>query len=201
MDAALHAMFNDLLPFIASWGLPVVYLGAVLEGETVILIAGILCHRGTLPFEGTITVAALGAFTGDQIWFRIGRRHGRNALSRFPRLARHAERVQPWIAKRADWIALGSRFVYGTRSVSPLLLGTEGYSAWRFALFNGFSAVLWATLGVSIGYLLGAGAQQLVGPIEHIEQLLLAVLAGMLAWHWYRRRKPVAVTLRNDHHE
>ncbi len=189
MDAALHALFNDLQPFIVNWGLSIVYLGAVLEGETVVLIAGILCHQGTLPLGGTVAVAALGAFTGDQIWFRIGRRHGRNALSRFPRLAHHAERVRPWVTKHADWIALGSRFIYGTRSVSPLLLGTEGYSAWRFALLNGFSAVLWASLGVGLGYLLGTGAEQLIGPIEHIEQLLLVALAGMLAWHWYRRHR------------
>jgi membrane protein DedA with SNARE-associated domain len=181
---------EQLLDFLSNWGLPLVYLGALLEGETVILIAGVLCHRGTLPLDWTVVVAALGAFSGDQFWFRLGRAKGSLVLDRYPRLAATAERIRPWVQDKADWIALGSRFIYGTRSASPLLLGIEGYPSLRFALFNGCSAILWALLGVGLGYLIGDGVERLLGPIEHIEQLLLAIVAVMAAWWWYRRRAP-----------
>jgi len=93
------------------------------------------------------------------------------------------------LAASADWVAFGCRFVYGTRILAPMLLGANGYSPKRFALINLSGAVLWAIAGVSAGYLVGSGVEKLLGRIEHLEQLLLAVLLAMLGWWWYRHRK------------
>ncbi len=176
-------------PFLAHYGLILVFVGALLEGETVILLAGVLCHRGAVAFEWAVVAATLGAFTGDQLWFHLGRRYGQGALSRFPKLVKQADKVQPWIKQKADWIAAGSRFVYGTRTVAPVLLGLHGYSPIRFALINSLSASIWATAGVGAGYLVGAGAEQLFGQIKHVEQLLLLIVLVMLVRWWYRYRK------------
>jgi len=178
---------NIWLSWLSHYGLILVFSGALIEGETIILLAGVLAHEGVLPFSWTVGVAAVGAFTGDQIWFRLGRRYGPDALTRFPRLARYADKVRPWLAKKSDWIAAGSRFVYGTRSVAPLLLGAHEYPGLRFVLINLVSASLWSLMVVGLGYLIGNGAERLMGRIEHIEQLLLLVMI-MLGWWWYRHR-------------
>lgn len=177
------------LPFLGHYGLLIVFLGALIEGETVIVLAGVLCHQGTLPFLWTIVAATMGAFVGDQTWFRLGRRYGTDVLLHFPRLAKHAARVRPWLQRSSDWIAAGSRFVYGTRTVSPLLLGAHAYPGIRFAIINLISAGLWAGLGVGAGFLVGTGAEQILGRIKHIELLLLVVLVMMLCWWWYRHTK------------
>lgn len=180
---------QDWLPFLSHYGLVFVLFGAFFEGETVIVLAGVLCHQGVLPFEWTVLAAALGAFTGDQTSFHLGRRYGPNVLSRFRRVAQQAEKIRPFLASKPDWIAFGCRFVYGTRIVTPVLLGAHGYSPGRFALINLFSASLWAITGVSVGYLTGASAEKLLGRIDHVEQLLLAVVLVMLGWWWYRHRQ------------
>ncbi len=185
----LHALVYSTSPQWSQFGLPLVFAGALLEGETVVLLAGVLCHRGLLPLEWTVVLAAAGAFTGDQTWFHLGRRYGLRALSRFPWLARRAAQVRPWVEQRADWIAATSRFVYGTRTVAPLLLGMHGYPSPRFLLVNSFSALLWAVAVVGAGYLVGAGAEQLFGRVRHIEQLLLVVGGLMLLRWWLRRRE------------
>ncbi len=184
----IQDLLEGSLPYFSHFGLIIVFVGALLEGETVILLAGVLCHRGALSFEWIVIAAALGAFVGDQLWFYIGRRYGRDALTRFPRLTKHADRLLPMLKEKSDWIALGSRFVYGTRTVAPMLLGMHDYPPIRFALINSVSASLWATLGVGAGYLLGAGAEQLFGRIKHIEQLLLVIVLLMLVRWWYRHR-------------
>jgi len=180
---------QDWLLFIAHYGLVLVLLGAFFEGETIIVLAGILCHQGALPLEWTIITAALGAFMGDQTGFHLGRRYGANLLSRFQRFAQQADKIQPWLTSKSDWLAFGSRFIYGTRIVTPVLLAVHGYPAGRFALINLFSATLWAIAGVSAGYLIGTGAEKLLGRIAHIEQLLLAILLVMLGFWWWRHRK------------
>jgi len=189
-----QTLLEGSLPYLSHYGLIIVFVGALLEGETVILLAGVLCHRGALPFEWTVIAAALGAFVGDQAWFHLGRRYGQDALSRFPRLTKHADRIRPWLIEKSDWIAAGSRFVYGSRIAAPMLLGMHDYPPVRFALINSVTASLWAMAGVGAGYLVGAGAERLFGRIKHIEQLLLAIILVMLARWWYRHRKLIRAT-------
>ena len=168
------------LAWLSQYGLLLVFAGALIEGEMLILMAGILTHQGVLPFQPTILVATLGAFCGDQLWFMVGRHYGETALHRFPRLASHADRVAPWLTRHADRVALLARFVYGVRSAAPLLLGVTRYSAVRFALINGFSSAIWALAVVSTGHFISALAVKLFGDIEHLEKyLLLAVVLGM----------------------
>jgi membrane protein DedA with SNARE-associated domain len=180
---------QNWLLFLSDYGIALVLFGAFFEGETVIILAGVLCHQSVLPFMWTVCAAAVGAFSGDQLGFHIGRRYGPKALARFQRVAVQAERIRPLLKARSDWIAFGCRFVYGTRIVAPMLLGAHGYPPGRFALINLFSAALWALAGVSAGYLIGTGAEKLLGRIAHLEQLLLAVLLVMVGWWWYRHRK------------
>lgn len=177
------------LVFLSQYGLVFVLFGAFFEGETVIVLAGVLCHQGILPFETTVVAAAIGAFAGDQTGFYLGRRYGSRVLSRFHGLAQEADKIRPLLVSKSDWIAFGCRFVYGTRIVAPMLLGANGYPPGRFALINLLSVALWSTAGISAGYLIGSGAEKLLGKIEHIEQLLLAVLLAMLLWWWYRHRR------------
>lgn len=49
-------------------------------------------------------------------------------------------------------IAAGSGFVYGARTIAPIFQGMYGYSRLRFVFINSVSAILWAMVGVGIGY-------------------------------------------------
>ncbi len=185
----IQILLREIIPFVSQYGLIIVFIGALLEGETIILLAGILCHRAILPFDGAIVVAALGAFTGDQLWFYLGRRYGWRVITRFTNLAKHEDNVRLWLKKKSDAIAFGSRFVYGTRTVAPVLLGIYDYPALRFAIINSISASVWAIAGIGIGYMLGTGAEKIFGRIDYIEELMLLVILIMLVWWWYRYRK------------
>jgi len=184
-----QTLLDASLPYLSHYGLVIVFAGALVEGETITLLAGVLSHRGAFPFGWTVMTVALGAFTGDQIWFYLGRCYGQDVLSRFQRVARQVDRVRPWLEHNSDWIAVGSRFVYGTRIAAPMVLGMHGYPPARFAVINSISAGLWALTVVGAGYLVGAGAEQLFGRIKHTEQLILVVILLMLVRWWYRRRK------------
>ena len=184
----LPNLLQESLPYLSQYGLFLVFAGALIEGETIIILSGVLCHQGLLPLEWTIITATLGAFTGDQVWFHLGHRYGNKLLDRFPRLAVHARKVRPWLEKKSDWIAAGSRFVYGTRTIAPILLGMHDYSGLRFVFINSISASLWAVMGIGVGYLAGAGAEQLFGQIKHVEQLFLVIILVILLRWWYRYR-------------
>lgn len=50
------------------------FLGAGIEGETMVVTGGVLSHDGLLPVAGVAVAAAAGSFVADQAFVAIGRR-------------------------------------------------------------------------------------------------------------------------------
>ena len=187
-------LLSESLPYLTHYGLVIIFVGGIMESETILLLAGVLCHRELLSIEWVIVLAILGAFAGDQFWFYIGYRYGNKALSRFPRLAKQADRIRPWLNRESDLIAFGSRFVFGSHTVAPMLLGTNKYSPIRFALLNLLSGITWVAVIFGAGYLLGASAEHFMGWVEHIELLLLIIILLMAIRWWYRHKNLIKIS-------
>ena len=82
----------DLASLIEQYGYAAVLAGCLLEGETVLALAGLSAHRGYLALPWVIVIATFGGFIGDQFYFFLGRRFG-------PRLVSHYPQLQPGIAR------------------------------------------------------------------------------------------------------
>ena len=183
------SIIQELMPFLQSYGLLIIFLGVLLEGEVAIIIAGILCQQGTLALSETIIVAMIAAYLSDQIWFQLGRHYGQRLLNKFPFLLKHQNKIQPWIQNKSDYIAFGGRFIYGTRIIGYILLGVHNYSLKRFMLIDALVATSWCLLGIGLGYFLGSSADSIFGKIKYIEKLLLLMFLLGVGWHWYKARK------------
>jgi membrane protein DedA with SNARE-associated domain len=59
--------------WLKEYGYVILYLWCILEGEMGLVMGGIMSHTGDMSFFLSIFVAGLGGFTGDQIYFYIGR--------------------------------------------------------------------------------------------------------------------------------
>ena len=64
----------DLAGLIDSYGYLAVFFGALLEGETILALAGLAAFRGYLDLYKVIALAMFAGFLGDQIYFFLGRR-------------------------------------------------------------------------------------------------------------------------------
>lgn len=178
----------DIAALIASYGYTALAVGALLEGETILMVAGFAAHRGYLDIYAVIGLAAACGFFGDQVFFWLGRRHGAAMLQHWPSVSRQADRVHRLIERYHAPVIIGVRFAYGLRIAGPILIGMSTISSLRFAALNGLGAILWATLFVSVGWVFGQAAEILLGRMERFEGwLLLGLLAiGGLTW-WYRK--------------
>jgi membrane protein DedA with SNARE-associated domain len=176
-------MWRELLQTHGYWLLA---LGCLLEGETVLVLAGFAAHRGLLDPLAVVAVAAASGFAGDEAYFWLGRRHAAALLARWPQLARQSARVQRLVERWHALVIVGVRFAYGLRVAGPVLIGSSTVSAWRFAFFNALGALLWASAVGAVGWSFGAAAEALLGRLHHLEGrlalglLLLALLVGLL---------------------
>ena len=180
---------EELQSFLLHYGYGIIVLGALLEGETILILTGVLVHQGIFSFPLAVVVATVGAVAGDQGWFYLGRHSFQKIVKQFPRLGRLIERVQPWVEHKADWIAAGSRFVYGTRIASPMLLGANGYPRSRFLVINILAGTLWVLLCVTGGYFLGATAQHLLGNLARLEWMIMTIVVVIFGWRAWRKSR------------
>jgi membrane protein DedA with SNARE-associated domain len=184
-------MSLSLTAAVARYGYFAVAVGAILEGESVLLAAGVAAHQGLLDLRIVMVVAAIASTLGDQTYFQIGRRWGGLLLDRFPPLARRGPQVHTLLNRYHTSLILGIRFMIGLRIAGPLMMGWARVDPWRFAGLNTLGAVVWAVLVASVGYGLGnAWASLADHPYGRaLLLLMLLALAGLAMYRWRRARR------------
>jgi membrane protein DedA with SNARE-associated domain len=184
----------NLSGLIADYGYVALFAGALLEGETLLVLAGFAAHQGYLQLHWVIGIALLGGFLGDQIYFWLGKRHGAWVMSRFPQLVPVFERANELIKRHHEVLIVGVRFLYGLRTVGPMAFGMSTVPVWRFMLFNVLGATIWAAGIGCAGYMFGQALELFLDDLKRIEEVLLSAIlsGGIVFWGWRRwkfRRK------------
>jgi len=59
--------------WLKEYGYAILFLWSIVEGEMGLIMGGIMSHTGDMQYFMTVLVAGLGGFTGDQIYFYVGR--------------------------------------------------------------------------------------------------------------------------------
>ena len=190
-------MTIDLPGLIDTYGYAAVLVGAFLEGETILALAGLAAYREYLDFRIVVVLALVAGFAGDQFYFWLGRRKGQQILRRFPNAQQRAERFDALLARWHAPLIVAIRFMYGFRIVGPVLLGMGRVPAWKFMVFNFIGAAIWAPLIAGLGYLFGNVIEALLDDLREVEllafaALLLIGLASFLVHHVRTRRMEAA---------
>lgn len=172
----------DLAGLIDSYGYLAVFVGAFLEGETILALAGLAAYRGYLDLWMVIAVATFAGFIGDQFYFFLGRFNGERMFVRFPHARERAHRFDAMLARWHAPLIVAIRFMYGFRIVGPMLLGMGRVPAWKFMVFNFIGAALWAPLIAGVGYFFGTILEATLGHVKRYELWLGAaiVVVGIL---------------------
>jgi membrane protein DedA with SNARE-associated domain len=184
----------SLAQLLSEYGYLAVFIGCLLEGETILLLAGFAAHQGYLSLWTTLWIAFIGATIGDQCFFWIGRRWGQELLQRIPKAATRVQRVKTLLQRHHALIIVGIRFMYGLRILGPIVIGASDVPVWRLATFNVLGAAIWAPLIGGLGYAFGHALELLVNSVEQVELvaliLIIAVGVGVaIVSRWRSRSK------------
>lgn len=156
-----------------------VFVGSLLEGETILVLAGFAAHQDTLSLSVTLALAFAGGTLGDQAFFWLGRRWGSSLLQRIPNAERRVQRVKELLEHHHAPAIVGIRFMYGLRIIGPIVIGACEVPPWRFAMFNALGAAIWAPLVVGLGYLFGDALVLLQIDLKEFEAAVLGLIIGV----------------------
>jgi membrane protein DedA with SNARE-associated domain len=168
-----------LLNVPANVGYPLLFLlvgaesaGALLPGETALIVAAAPASQGRLSLPLVIAVAAGAAILGDNIGYLIGRRGLRRLIDRPGHWAagrrRLVERGEVFFARRGPSAVFFGRWLPGLRVVASWLAGANGMPWPRFLLWNALGGIAWASTVGTLAYLLGRSASGSLGAIGFI---------------------------------
>ncbi|HCW07099.1 MAG TPA: hypothetical protein DGG95_07025 [Cytophagales bacterium] len=141
--------------FINEFGYLALMVGTFLEGETAILTASSLIHRGLFVFPFTALAAFMGSFTSDWIYFLIGHYNGKVFIAKRPNLQPRVKPVNDFFHKHKLQILFSYRFLYGFRIIIPLVIGMSGLKPISFLFYSVVTGLIWATTITTTGYFAG----------------------------------------------
>ena len=188
-----------MLSLIERYGYLIVFLGVMLEGvglplpgETVLITAGALAHRGSLTLWETMVMGGLGAVMGGQAGYCVGRFGGRPFVLRWGRYVfitpERLGRAESFFERHGGKAVFLARFIAGLRVFGALVAGMSRMSWRKFTLYSVLGGLVWAAAAVALGYFLWAS----IGLVEHwigrVSLLLAAVVALALLLGWAYRR-------------
>jgi undecaprenyl-diphosphatase len=146
--------------------------GALVPGETSLIVAAALAAQGRLWIPLVIAVAAGAAIVGDNVGYLIGRRGLRRLVDRPGRWAtgrrRLVERGEKFFARRGSAAVFFGRWLPGLRVVTSWLAGADRMPWRRFLLWNALGGISWATTIGLLAYVLGRSASGSLGAIGFV---------------------------------
>ncbi len=178
----MEQFFVDLLK---EYGYIILFFWSILEGELGLIMAGVLSHTGDMNPYLSIFVGGLGGFTGDQIYFYIGRYNKKYIHKKFAKQRRKFAIAHLLLQKYGWPIIFIQRYLYGLRTVIPMSIGLTRYSALKFAFINLLSAWVWAAVTIIPAYIFGEEILQVITYMKKHWYFALPVAGIFLASVWY----------------
>ena len=165
--------------FLHQYGYLALMLGTFLEGETAIMVASSLVSSGIFNGPYTVIFAFFGSFTGDLICFTIGRLNGKYFVDRRPAMKARLIPVQYFFETHRVPVLLTYRFLYGFRTIIPLMIGMSKIRTLTFLGNCVVAGLVWATTVSLVGY--GAGMLFELTP-RSFEENALYIILGFAAF-------------------
>lgn len=171
---------------------PTILVWTFVEGETVVLIAGIIASEGSykINVELIALAAFCGSFAGDQLYYYIGRRYGTPLLNRWPTLGSKIDWAFQLVKTHPTLFILSFRFIYGVRNIAPFVIGIAGINRLRYLLLNAIAAVIWAHSFAWGGFFLGQVLEDWLG--DHKWKILgsfIAIIAAVAIYGYLNQKR------------
>ena len=150
----LFESYGYLTVFLAPMLENTIFIGWLIPGTLVMLLAGLGAQDGLISFWPAVLLGIVGAIIGDTISYGIGR-FGWQRLGPETRLVRWAESMREPLLSHSVWLILSYHFGGYSRMIGPPAAGFLRVPLLRWMLLDYFGVTLWVLVFLASGYLLG----------------------------------------------
>jgi membrane protein DedA with SNARE-associated domain len=204
----MHAITDPAIieQWLATWGYLGIFicvfvgnLGVPVPEETVMLAAGFFAARELFDLRYVYVVVIMSAVFGDCTGFVIGRTGGQVVIlrlaDRFHFLRSRYDRLLVFFQDHGSKAVFMARFIAGARFMAGPMAGACKMPFFQFLGWNVLGALVWCSLIVTVGYLLGDELDRVVAAAHQASRWVgfgaaLVFLVLILVW-WRERSQAV----------
>jgi membrane protein DedA with SNARE-associated domain len=179
---------------VKNWGYLAVFVGSIFEGEVVLITASAYAACGILSISNVFVIALTTTIVVDQILYWVGNAVGADwVIKKMPRLEESKKRVFSLLKKMDILFIFAFRFIYGIRTISPVIIGAAKIRPMKFVIFNVLSGICWASASCFVGYKMadvvidGKVDMRLV-PLVVLLVLAILYIPCVVVWKKHKRK-------------
>jgi membrane protein DedA with SNARE-associated domain len=180
----LYGSYGYLVVFFSPLVENTLFLGALIPGTLLMLLAGLSAHDGLIALGWAYPLGIAGAIIGDTISYGIGR-FGFQRLGPESRLVRWSEETREALLDQGIWLVLSYHFAGYSRMIGPAAAGFMRMPLRRWMLLDYAGVTVWVVCYITLGYVLGVFGLSLDDSDRNVRvfEILLFVLfiLGVLA--------------------
>jgi membrane protein DedA with SNARE-associated domain len=150
----LFESYGYLTVFLAPMLENTLFIGALIPGTIVMLVAGISASDGLVSIWIAIPLAVAGAIIGDTISYWMGR-FGAGRLGPETRLVKFADQMREPLLNNSVWLVLSYHFAGYSRLIGPAAAGFLHMPFPRWMLLDYIGVSIWVCVFMIAGYFLG----------------------------------------------
>lgn len=158
-----------------------------LPSEVVLPLAGLAAQRGSFTLAEALVWTTLGSLVGAFLLYGLGAWLGADRLrriaDRIPLLrGDDVVRTVAWFDRHGAKAVFFGRMLPIFRSLISIPAGVSRMPPWRFGLLTGAGSLLWNSIFVLSGYLLGEAWPVVEQYAEILQWVVLVAVVGAVAW-------------------
>ena len=194
-----HLTIGNIISFVEIHrytGYLILFIAMVFEGETVLILAGMLASLKALDVGDVFWVAFFGIVIGNMFWYYVGfKLSRRNFAQKMILWARGVIKYfLPRFHERPFKSIFFSKFIYGTNRATVLMSGVFKIDFWLFMKAEVLASILWVILYESVGYFFGSAAIWFTHRANRFALIallfvLVFILSQKLLLHRYEKRQ------------
>lgn len=188
---ALEHRVDETVAFLVRHGQVVLFavvfaeqIGLPIPAVPVLLAVGALAGAGKMNLAAVVALSVVACFSGDLIWYELGRHRGRDALNLLCRISLEPDscvrRTETFFTRHGIRALVMAKFIPGLSTITPALAGLFGVGLKRFLFYNGLGALLWTVAFIGPGFLFSAQLEEIAAQAARLGAWLVYLLGGSL---------------------
>ncbi|WP_258865580.1 DedA family protein [Helicobacter sp. MIT 99-5507] len=156
----MESILETLSQSIGIWGYAVLFFysfggGLVALIAASILSSGVIESINSLNIYVCIFIASIANFIGSSLLFYMARYQKKEVMKYFSAHRRKIALSHIWIKKYSYLIIFIHKYLYGIKTIIPLVIGFSKFDSKKFLIYNFFASFVWGILIGGFSYAMG----------------------------------------------